>query len=198
LRRATQAHLAQRVLFLCSRAGHFSVFAFMLPLSASFVVRLGSLLGVLSASVAVRASQQIVFALYSYFATLDADKLFSKLKCHELSSKSSNYDTSHIIKSFITSACIDGHDANSTNVTVSSALQFVLFSLVTASDEQYESISNDEITLLPRKFRVLHMFHKKRSRPTRGCLECGNIIHFITDYPKRKKFDSYNKYDYTK
>jgi hypothetical protein len=60
----------------------------MLPLSASFVVRLGSLLGVLSASVAVRASQQIVFALYFLFCYLDADKLFSKLKCHELSSKS--------------------------------------------------------------------------------------------------------------
>jgi hypothetical protein len=73
-----------------------------------------------------------------------------------------------------------------------------LFSLVIASDEQYESIPNDEIMLLPRKFRVLHMFHKKRSRPPRGCLECGNITHFITDYPKRKKFDSYNKYDYTK
>jgi hypothetical protein len=94
--------------------------------------------------------------------------------------------------------CIDGHDANFTNVIVSSALEFILFSLVTASDEQYESIPDDEITLLPRKFRALHMFHKKRSRPPRGCLECGNITHFITDYLKRKKFDSYNKYDYTK
>jgi hypothetical protein len=52
-------------LFLCWRAGRFSVFAFKLPLSTGFVVRLGSLLGVLPASVAVRASQQIGFALHS-------------------------------------------------------------------------------------------------------------------------------------
>jgi hypothetical protein len=65
LRRPAQARLVQRVLFLCWRAGRFSVFAFKLPLSTGFVVRLGSLLGVLPASVAVRASQQIGFALHS-------------------------------------------------------------------------------------------------------------------------------------
>jgi hypothetical protein len=30
-----------------------------------------------------------------------------------------------------------------------------------------------------------------------ACFECGDITYFITDYPKRKKFDSTNKYDYT-
>jgi hypothetical protein len=71
--------------------------------------------------------------------------------------------------------------------------------LVVASDEQYESIPNDEIALLMRKSCALHKFHKKRRRSPRGCFECGNTTHFITDCPKRKKLDSSsNKYDYTK
>jgi hypothetical protein len=68
--------------------------------------------------------------------------------------------------------------------------------LCTTSDEQYESIPDDEITLQVRKFHVLHRFHKERRRSPRGCFECGDTTHFITDYPKRKKFDSSNKYNY--
>jgi hypothetical protein len=57
------------------------------------------------------------------FATLDTEKLFSKLKSHELSRKSHpNHDSSHTSKAFITSACVGGHDANPTNTTVSFAL----------------------------------------------------------------------------
>jgi hypothetical protein len=42
------------------------------------------------------------------------------------------------------------------------------------------------------------MFCKER-RSLRSCFECGDITHFITDCPKRKKLDSsFNKYDYTK
>jgi hypothetical protein len=68
--------------------------------------------------------------------------------------------------------------------------------LVVASDEQYESIPNDEITLLSRKFRDLHKFRKERRRSPRGCFECDDTTHFIADCPKRKKFDSSNKYNY--
>jgi hypothetical protein len=68
-------------------------------------------------------------------------------------------------------------------------------SLCAASDEKYESIPDDEITLLARKFRALHRFHKERKRSPRGCFECGDTTHFIADCPKRKKFDS-NKYNY--
>jgi hypothetical protein len=70
--------------------------------------------------------------------------------------------------------------------------------LSAASDEQYESIPDDEIALLARKFRALHRFCKERRSP-RGFFECGNTTHFIIDCPKRKKLDSSsNKYDYTK
>jgi hypothetical protein len=86
--------------------------------------------------------------------------------------------------------------ANPTNTTDSSALKFALSSLSVASDEQYKSIPDDEIALLVRKFCALHRFRKERRRSPRGCFECGDITHFIADCPKRKKFDSSNKYNY--
>jgi hypothetical protein len=130
------------------------------------------------------------------FATLDTKTLFSKLKSHELSRNGHpNYDASLTSKAFITGACVGGHDANPTNTTVSSALEFVLSSLAAASDEPYESIPDDEIALLTRKFCALHMFHKGRRWSPRGCFECGDTTHFC---PKRKKFASSNKYDYIK
>jgi hypothetical protein len=86
--------------------------------------------------------------------------------------------------------------ANPTNTTDSSALEFALSSLCAASDEQYERIPDDKIVLLARKFRALHRFRKERRRSPRGCFECGDITHFIADCPKRKKFDSSNKYNY--
>jgi hypothetical protein len=54
-------------------------------------------------------------------------------------------------KALITSARVGSHDANPTT-TVSFALEFALSSLAVASDEQYESILDDEITLLARKY----------------------------------------------
>jgi hypothetical protein len=65
------------------------------------------------------------------FATIDTEKLFSKLKSHKLSKKGRlNHDTSLASKTFITSAHVGG-----TNTTASSALEFVLSSLAVASDE---------------------------------------------------------------
>jgi hypothetical protein len=132
------------------------------------------------------------------FATLDTKKLFSKLKSYELSRKGHrNHDASLTSKAFMTSAHVGGHDTNTTNTTVSSALEFVLSSLVAASDQQYESILDDEITLLVRKFYALHKFRKERRRSPRGCFEYGDTTHFITNCLKRKKLDSSNKYNYT-
>jgi hypothetical protein len=132
------------------------------------------------------------------FATVDTEKLFSKLKSHEVSRKGHpNHNASLTSKGFITSAHVGGHDANPTNTTVSFALGFVLSSLVATSNELYESIPDDEITLLARKFCALHKFCKERRRSPRGCFKCGDTTHFITDCPKRKKLDSSpNKYDY--
>jgi hypothetical protein len=52
------------------------------------------------------------------------------------------------------------------------------------------------IALLARKFHASHKFHKESRRSPRGCFECSDTTHFITDCPKRKKFNSSNKYDY--
>jgi hypothetical protein len=131
------------------------------------------------------------------FTTLDTEKLFSKLKSHELSRKGRlNYDASLTSKAFVTSTHVGGHVAKPTNTTGSSALKFALSSLCVASDEQYESIPDDKIVLLVRKFRALHRFRKERRRSPRGFFECGDTTHFITDCLKRKKFDSSNKYNY--
>jgi curli biogenesis system outer membrane secretion channel CsgG len=57
------------------------------------------------------------------FATLDTEKLFSKLKSHELSRKGRpNPDASLSSKALITGARVGGHVANPTNTTDSSAL----------------------------------------------------------------------------
>jgi hypothetical protein len=70
------------------------------------------------------------------FATLDIEKLFSKLKSNELSRKGHpNHDASLTSKAFVTSTCISGHVANPTNTTNSSALEFALSSLATTFDE---------------------------------------------------------------
>jgi hypothetical protein len=130
------------------------------------------------------------------FATLGIEKLFSKLKSHELSCHGHpNHDASFTSKALITSAHVGGHDANPTN-NVSSALKFALSCVAAASNEQYESIPDDEIALLARKFRALHKSHKDRRRSPRGCIKCSDTTHFITDCPKRNKLDSSNKYDY--
>jgi hypothetical protein len=123
------------------------------------------------------------------FAILDTEKLFSKLKSHELSRKGRhNHDVSLTSKALITSTRVGGHDANSTNTTVSSALEFVFSSLSAASDEQYESIPDDEIALLARKFRGLHKFRKERRRSPRGCFECGDITHSSPTAPRGRSF----------
>jgi hypothetical protein len=69
------------------------------------------------------------------FATLDIEKLFTKLKSHELSRNGRpNHEASLTSKALITSARVGGHDASPIN-TVSSALEFALSSLPIASDE---------------------------------------------------------------
>jgi hypothetical protein len=98
-------------------------------------------------------------------------------------------------KALITSVCVDDHNANPTN-TILICFRVCLSSLSVASDEQYESILDDDITLPVRIFHALHKFHKERRRSPRGYFECGDTTHFIVDCPKRKKLDSSIKYDY--
>jgi hypothetical protein len=69
------------------------------------------------------------------FATLDTEKLFGKVKSHELSRKGRpNHDASFTSKDLINSAHVRGHLANPTN-TISHSLEFALSSLAIAFDE---------------------------------------------------------------
>jgi hypothetical protein len=98
------------------------------------------------------------------FATLDTEKLFSKFKSHELSHKCHpNHDAFFTSKALIPSAHVGGHDANPTNI-ISHSLEFALSSLAAASDEKYESIPDDKIALLVRKFWAMYKFQKERRR----------------------------------
>jgi hypothetical protein len=95
------------------------------------------------------------------FATLDTEKLFSKLKYHELSRKGRpNHDASLTSKAFVTSTCVGVHVANPTNTTDSSALEFALSSLYAASDKQYESIPDCHIPKF--SFRNVNHFSRKK------------------------------------
>jgi hypothetical protein len=133
------------------------------------------------------------------FATLDTEKLFNKLKPHELSRKGHhNHDASFTSKALIMSVCVGGHDTNPTN-TISPSLEFSLSSLAAAFDEQYASIPDDEIALLARNIWAMHTFWKERRRSSqnsRGCFECGDTTHFIINCPKKKKYDFSNKNNY--
>jgi hypothetical protein len=70
------------------------------------------------------------------FATLDIEKLFSKLKSHELSRNGRlNHDVFLTSKAFVTSTRVGEHVTNPTNTTDSYALEFALSFLCAASDE---------------------------------------------------------------
>jgi hypothetical protein len=84
------------------------------------------------------------------FATLDTEKLFTKLKSHGLSHKDRpNHDASLSSKVMITGARIGGHVANPINTTDSSALEFGLSFLSASSDELYESIGPASSAAIP-------------------------------------------------
>jgi hypothetical protein len=115
------------------------------------------------------------------FANLDTEKLFSKLKSHELSRKGHlNHDASLTSKAFVTSTRVGGHVANPTNTTDSYVLEFALSSLCAASDEHPRWWDHPAGKEIP-------------------CCKCCDTTHFIANCPKRKKLDtSSNKYDCTK
>jgi hypothetical protein len=92
---------------------------------------------------------------FADFATLDTEKLFSKLKSHELSRKGHLLLVRLLLLVLMLVAMW-----LTPPILLTHLLWSLLSSLSAASDEQYKSIPNDEITLLVRKFRAFHRFHK--------------------------------------
>jgi hypothetical protein len=127
------------------------------------------------------------------FATLDTEKLFSKLKSHELSRKVVRIK----MLLFLVILLLIVLMLVAMMLTPPTPLSQLLWSLLCPLWPHL--LMKYEITLLARKFCALHVFCKERRRSPRGCFKCGNTTHFIADCPKRKKLDSSsNKYDYTK
>ena len=139
------------------------------------------------------------------FDTLDCDALFSKLKSHELSKKSRPYHDNDMPSSSraLVSKSHIGDDDNCFAANPShgkSSWEMALSSFIAATDKQIETILDDELALLARKFKRVYKYKKeRRGGRSRGCFECGDVNHFIADCPKRKnKFDYSNKNDYNK
>ena len=74
-----------------------------------------------------------------------------------------------------------------------SALGFSLASLPSVSDEQLETLGDDDLCLLISKLqRVYH----NRQRKNPGCYNCGDLNHFIADCPKKSGGGQNNNFDY--
>jgi hypothetical protein len=72
--------------------------------------------------------------------------------------------------------------------------------LVFVTEEQMESLGDDELALIISRFSRFHNNHLNRRHgggPKEGCYGCGDPDHFVTHCPKKNKH-SFNKYDSSK
>src|SRR6185312_10298376 len=63
-----------------------------------------------------------------------------------------------------------------------SALGFSLASLPSVSDEQLETLGDDDLCHLISKFRCV--YHNRQRKKNPGCYNCGDLNHFIADCPQ--------------
>jgi hypothetical protein len=95
------------------------------------------------------------------FATLDTEKLLSKLKSHELCHKGRpNHDASFTSKALITSAHVGCDDANPINI-ISPSLEFSLSSLAVASDENMRAFPTMRLPFLKGNFGQCRSFRRR-------------------------------------
>jgi hypothetical protein len=120
------------------------------------------------------------------FATLDTEKLFSKLKSHELSRKGRpNYDALFTSKALITSTRIGGHDANPTN-TSSPSLEFALSSFLQLLMSNMRAFLTTRLPCLQKKFGRCTSFGRRGEETLETPKRKNNR-------PKRKKKNNYKK-----
>jgi hypothetical protein len=131
----------------------------------------------------------------SEYQTLTVDELFSKLKSIEI-----DYQTQAKLKnpSALTMALVSGNSSSS----LANPLQvsFALSSLVSVTEEQMESLGDDELALIIIWFSRFHNNRLNRrcgGGPKKGCYGCGDPDHFVAHCPKKNKH-SFDKYDSSK
>jgi hypothetical protein len=129
------------------------------------------------------------------YETLTVDEFFSKLKSTEI-----DYQTQAKLKnpSTPTMALVLGNSSSS--LANPSQVSFALSSLVSVTEEQMDSLGDDELALIISRFLRFHNNRLNRRRgggPKEGCYGYGDPDHFVTHYPKKNKH-SFDKYDSSK
>jgi hypothetical protein len=79
-------------------------------------------------------------------------------------------------------------------------MSFALSSLVSVSEEQLETLGDDELALIISRFSRFHnnrLNHHRGGDQKVGCYNCGDLDHFVAHCPKKNKHSS-DKYDSSK
>ena len=129
----------------------------------------------------------------SNYETLTVDKLFSKLKSSEvdrgLRGKTTSPSDHHTL------ALVLGHEARTNAKTFP---QLSLSCLVSVADEEFDVLSEDDLTLLTRRFERLTESQRNSRRNSGTCFGCGNRGHFFVECPDaadgKNKNDSKHKH----
>ena len=107
------------------------------------------------------------------------NELFSKLKATEVDNQTrAKLNGAPPSKSI---ALVTGPGGSSSNAN--SALGFSLASLPSVTDEQLETLGDDDLCLLINKFQ--RVYHNRQRRKNPGCYHCSDLNHFIAECPKK-------------
>ena len=125
------------------------------------------------------------------YETLTVNELFSKLKTTEVDNQTrAKLNGAPPSKSV---ALVTGRGCGSSS-NANSALGFSLASLPSVTDEQLETLGDDDLCLLINKFQ--HVYRNRQRRKNPRCYHCGDPNHFIADCPKKSGGGQNNNLDY--
>ncbi|KAG8076990.1 hypothetical protein GUJ93_ZPchr0006g43193 [Zizania palustris] len=135
------------------------------------------------------------------YDTLTCDELFSKLKSTEIAKASLAVHRNSLPQPLaLVSSTSRGTAAEpSTSRTCVLADGFALSSLVSVTKEQVDTLDDDELALIARRFTRFH--HERRDQRRSGfsgCFECGDTSHIKANCPKIKNRDESERPKYHK
>jgi hypothetical protein len=123
----------------------------------------------------------------SGYETLTVDELFSKLKSTEI-----DYQTQAKLKNPSAPTMTLVSSNGSSSLANPSHVSFVLSSLVYVTEEQLESLGDDELALVISRFSRFHnnrLNHRHGGGPKEGCFGCGDLDHIVAHCPNKNKRD---------
>jgi hypothetical protein len=119
------------------------------------------------------------------YQTLTVDEIFGKLKSieidHQIWARIENPGIP--IMALVSGGCSSSNP---------SPTMFALSSLLSITEEQVESLGDEELALVASRFMRFHNNHLSRrcDRSKDGCYNCGNPDHFVDNCPKKGKAES--------